>query len=87
MYEFLPNSQFYPVFLINNILFRFRCLAINNNITKAAESFLMIDMFCKSAFSCLSCGLMNIIISVPPLAVKISSEGGPFAAGKDYYVR
>ena len=29
----------------------------------------------------------KICIAVPPLAVKISSQGGPFAVGKDYFVR
>jgi len=48
---------------------RYRCLAINNNLTAASESSLKINML------------------FPPLAVKISSEGRPFAAGNDYFVR
>ena len=45
---YTKKSHFSP--LINSV-FRFRCLAINNNITEAAESFLMIDMFCKTHLS------------------------------------
>ena len=68
------------------VVLRFRCLAINNNITQAAETFLMIDMFCKLCLVS-SQHRYRSNVSVPPLAVRISSQGGPFAAGKDYYVR
>ena len=67
---------------------RYRCLAVNNNLTEAAETELRINMLCECpAWSWVCCINFYPNFLVPPLAVKISSDTGPFAAGHDYYVR